>query len=247
MFDEYKSLLELLTFLETKEETSSPENPDNSVPEQWQPLPMKILVTGGAGFIGSHLVDALLEQGHKVAVVDNMTTGTQENISRHADNKNFQIIVEDIRNRPTIENIFISLRPDVVFHLAAQINVRDSIKRPLLTMEVNVDGTVNILEAMVASGCKRIIFSSTGGVMFSEGNPPYREEDTPSPVDPYAISKRSGELLLDFYSKHHGIQATSLRYANVYGPRQNPKGEAGVVAIFLDQMKNDEIPTIYGD
>lgn len=213
----------------------------------YKPLIHNILVTGGAGFIGSHLVDALLEAGHKVAVIDNMSTAPQQNIGRHGDNKNFQIIVEDIRNKPTIEDIFISLRPDVVFHLAAQINVRESIKNPLETMEVNVDGTVNILDAMVASGCKRIIFSSTGGVMFSEGNPPYREEEAPSPVDPYAISKRSGELLLDFYSKHHGIQATSLRYANVYGPRQNPKGEAGVVAIFLDQIKNDEIPTIYGD
>lgn len=208
---------------------------------------MKILVTGGAGFIGSHLVDALLEQGHKVTVIDNMSTGQNENIKRNVDNKNCQFFLTDIRDKITLENIFAEFRPDVVFHLAAQINVRESIKNPLKTMEINVDGTVNILDTMVASGCKRIIFSSTGGAMFSEGNPPYREEDTPSPVDPYAISKRTGELLLDFYRLHHGVHATSLRYSNVYGPRQNPKGEAGVVAIFLDHIKNDEIPTIYGD
>lgn len=208
---------------------------------------MNILITWGAGFIGSHIVDAWMHRGDHVYVIDNFSTGLLQNLSQHEGNPRFSCIQADIREKETMENILSDIRPDVVFHLAAQINVRESIKNPEYDTEVNVIGTIHLLDAMKKAGCKRMIFSSTGGAMFGGDCPPYDESMEACPETPYGISKRAIELLLSFYEKQYGITSTVLRYANVYGPRQNAQGEAGVVSIFLDKIHRNEAPTIYGD
>lgn len=208
---------------------------------------MKILITGGAGFIGSHLVDACLQRGDEVAVIDNLSTGLRENIAHHDGNPRFRFLEADIRDRARMQEILADVRPEAVFHLAAQINVRESMKDPQHDVEVNILGSLNLLEAMKAAGCRRLVFSSTGGAMFGGDTPPYSEEDIADPESPYGISKRTVEMLLGFYERQHGIRSTILRYPNVYGPRQNAKGEAGVISIFLEKIKNNETPTIYGD
>lgn len=208
---------------------------------------MKILITGGAGFIGSHVVDACMQRGDDVYVIDNLSTGLLHNISQHEGNPRFSCIQADIREKVTMENMLSDIRPDVVFHLAAQINVRESIKNPEYDTEVNILGTLHLLEAMKKIGCRRMIFSSTGGAMFGGDCPPYDESMEACPETPYGISKRTIEMLLAFYEKQYDIVSTVLRYANVYGPRQNAQGEAGVVSIFLDKIHRNEVPTIYGD
>jgi UDP-glucose 4-epimerase len=208
---------------------------------------MKILITGGAGFIGSHLVDACVLRGDIVYVLDNLSTGLLGNIQSHIVEGNISFREADIRDAEKMQEIFAEIQPDLVFHLAAQINVRESIRNPAHDVEVNILGTLNILEAMRKNGCKRIIFSSTGGAMFGGDNPPYKENQEAHPETPYGISKRSVELLLEFYQRQYGIEPTMLRYANVYGPRQNAEGEAGVVSIFLDKIQKNEQPTIFGD
>lgn len=208
---------------------------------------MKILITGGAGFIGSHLVDVCIEGGHDVSVIDNLTTGSRTNIAHHEGNESFHFFEADICDVSKMQEIFHEVHPDVVFHLAAQINVRESIKNPSYDVKVNIGGTLSLLEAMKEVSCQRMIFSSTGGAMFGGDNPPYSEAMEAHPETPYGISKRSIELLLEFYQRQYGIESTMLRYANVYGPRQNSQGEAGVVSIFLDKIKNHEMPIIFGD
>jgi len=177
---------------------------------------MKILITGGAGFIGSHLVDACAERGHDVVIIDNLITGSQENLIQHRENPRVQFFHGDIFDKNVMEKIFLSASPDVVFHLAAQVNVRHSIQDPHYCFETNILGTTNILEAMRHSGCTRIIFASTGGVMFSTDTPPYSETDIPSPNTPYGISKHCAEQVIDFYTAQYGFHSTILRYANVY-------------------------------
>lgn len=208
---------------------------------------MKILITGGAGFIGSHVVDACAVRGDEIYIIDNLSTGNSENISQHRDNPRVRFLEADICNQAKIRSIFEEFRPEVVFHLAAQINVRESIKNPQHDVEVNILGTLNVLEAMRASECHHMIFSSTGGAMFWGDNPPYSEEQSANPETPYGISKRSVEFLLGFYERQYGINSAILRYSNVYWPRQNAQWEAGVVSIFLDKIKNNQAPIIFGD
>jgi UDP-glucose 4-epimerase len=198
---------------------------------------MNILITGGAGFIGSHLVDACLARGDTVSIIDNLSTGREENISTVLSEGKVELHRIDIRNKEALLSVFESFKPDVVCHLAAQINVRTSMKDPLQDAEINIIGGLNVLECMRAVGCKRIIFSSTGGALFDDDRLPYDETMTPSPSSPYGIAKLTLERYLEFYSHQYGFETTILRYANVYGPRQNPLGEAGVVSIFCDLIK----------
>ncbi len=208
---------------------------------------MNILITGGAGFIGSHLVDACVASGHTVAIIDNLSTGRQDNLQEALQSEKATLHTLDITNKEVLLSVFESFKPDVVYHLAAQINVRTSMKDPLKDAEINIIGGLTVLECMRTIGCKRIIFSSTGGALFDDNQLPYDETMAPSPSSPYGIAKLTFERYLDFYSRQYGFETTVLRYANVYGPRQNPLGEAGVVSIFCDMIDKWETPTIYGD
>lgn len=205
---------------------------------------MKILVTGWAGFIGSHLVDALLARGDVVYVIDNLSTGSLQNIAHCQMQQGFHFIRADVCNKSEIENVFAEILPDLVYHLAAQVNVRKSIKKPEIDIDVNIKGTLYILDAMKNVGCSRIIFASTGG-MFNHDSLPYAESSLTHPENPYSISKMTAELLLDFYYKQYWISFTILRYANVYWIRQNIHWEAGVISIFIDKALRRETPNIY--
>ena len=203
---------------------------------------MKVLVTGGAGFIGSNVVDGLILEGHKVVVVDNLTSGKKENLNPDA-----KFYCMDIRDN-NLKEIFERENPDVVSHQAAQIDVRKSVSEPVYDAEVNILGTINILECARAFGVKKIIFASSGGVMYGECDTLPASEDFPAqPLSPYGVAKRCCELYLEVYQFNYGTKFIVLRYANVYGPRQDPNGEAGVVAIFTLKMLKGELPVIYGD
>jgi UDP-glucose 4-epimerase len=200
---------------------------------------MKILVTGGAGFIGSHVVAACLEAGHQVAVVDDLSTGALANLPKGA---SFHLM--DI-GAPELQKVFEIEKPDIVNHHAAQMSVVVSARNPLLDAKVNCLGLLNVLEASRKTGVKKIIFISSGGAIYGEAEGKNLAEDhTPVPMSPYAIHKFLGEMYLRFYQAEHGLSWTALRYANVFGPRQNPAGEAGVVAIFIAKLLKDEIPAI---
>lgn len=203
------------------------------------------LVTGGAGFIGSHVVDALLSNGYNVVVLDNLSTGKKENLY----NKNVMFVEGDIKNKAVLENIFSVNTPHLVFHLAAQISVARSVREPALDCEDNILGTIFLLEAAVKYKCEKFIFTSSGGVMYGE-NPltfPTSENEKQMPSSPYGISKMASEKYIEFFQREYKLPYTILRYANVYGPRQNPHGEAGVVAIFMEKMLKKEPITINGD
>ena len=203
---------------------------------------MNILVTGGAGFIGSHVVDAYLAEGHHVVVVDDLSSGVKENVSPNA-----QFHQLDIRGSE-IQQLFQRQSFDVVNHLAAQMDVRRSVADPMFDASVNVLGGLNIFEAARRSGVKKIIFSSTGGAIYGEQEAfPADEEHPVRPLSPYGITKLVTEKYLFYYKEVYGIQHVILRYANVYGPRQNPHGEAGVVAIFAKKMLESQRPVINGD
>ena len=208
---------------------------------------MNILITGGAGFIGSHLVDACIANGHTIAIIDNLSTGRQDNLKEALQSGKATLYMLDITDKEALLTIFESFKPDVVYHLAGQINVRTSMKDPVDDARINIIGGLNVLECMRTVGCKRIIFSSTGGALFDDNHLPYNETMTPSPCSPYGIAKWAFEQYLDFYKKYHGFETTILRYANVYWPRQNPHWEAGVISIFLDKIQKKETPVIYGD
>lgn len=208
---------------------------------------MKIIVTWWAGFIGSHIVDALIAKWHEVLVIDNLITGQEMNLQQHISSPLFHFENVDICDKEKVEWIFSTFLPQAVFHLAAQVNIRQSMIDPAYCMKVNTLWSINILESMAKSWCKRIIFSSTWGAMFDNGIPPYDESCETNPSSPYGISKRCGELLLHFYQKQHQIDHTILRYSNVYGPRQDAQGEAGVVSIFADKIEKNIPPTIFGD
>jgi UDP-glucose 4-epimerase len=202
---------------------------------------MKILVSGGAGFIGSNLVDKLIKDGHQVVVIDNLFTGKKENLNPKA--KFYKI---DIQN-PKISQIFKKEKPEVVFHLAAQVDLRKSVENPIESAKVNILGSLNILENCQKFKIKKIIFSSTGGAIYGEAKIIPTPEDYPAnPLSPYGIEKLTIEKYLDYYWKIFKISYISLRLANVYGPRQNSKGEAGVIAIFCDKMLCGKQPIIYG-
>jgi UDP-glucose 4-epimerase len=203
---------------------------------------MKILVTGGAGFIGSHIVDAYLKLGHEVVVIDNLSTGLEANLNPAA-----KFYLSDI-NDESIIDIFKSEKFDLVNHQAAQIDVRVSVGAPRFDAMTNVMGSLNIYEAAMASSVKKIIFASSGGAIYGEQfNFPALEDDYLRPCSPYGISKLVNEKYLYYYKEVHGIDYVALRYANVYGPRQNFRGEAGVVAIFIQKMLTGEQPVINGD
>jgi UDP-glucose 4-epimerase len=201
--------------------------------------PVRVLVTGGAGFIGSHVVDALVVQGDDVVVVDSLVSGKRENVHSAA-----ELQVRDVRE--PLDDVFDEARPQVVLHLAAQADVRVSVERPVEDADVNVLGTLRVLEAARHHGA-RVVFSSTGGAIYGECNGPAAESAPPRPISPYGASKLAGEEYLRTYNRLHGTTHVSLRYGNVYGPRQDPHGEAGVVAIFLGALVEGGQPRIFGD
>lgn len=203
---------------------------------------MKILVTGGAGFIGSHVVDRLVQEGHEVVVLDNLVTGKRKNI-----NKAVEFYKMDIESS-SLERVFRKERPSVVYHLAAQMDVRRSVEDPVFDARVNILGMLNVLEQAVKHGTRKVIFSSSGGAIYGEQEIfPAPESHSLRPLSPYGISKLSGEQYLMYYQRLTGIEYAILRYANVYGPRQDPEGEAGVVAIFAQKLLNGEQPIVNGN
>ncbi len=204
---------------------------------------MKILVTGGAGFIGSHVVDKYISDGHEVVVIDDLSTGDKKNVNKEA-----KLYIADICNEKKIEKIFKKEKPDIVNHHAAKIEVVESIKNPKPTFNVNINGTINILLASGKNKVKKFIFSSTGGAIYGEPeNIPADESTEPNPLSPYGLSKYLAEIIIKFYAGVYNFEYCILRYPNVYGPRQNPKKKAGVIAIFGHMMKKGETPTIFGD
>lgn len=204
---------------------------------------MRILITGGAGFIGSHVADALIERGHRVTIIDDLSSGRLENINRRAKFYKF-----DIGNRKRLEKVFEKVQPEAVFHFAAQINVRTSVENPLADATTNILGSLSLIELAAQSKVKKFIFASTGGAMFDDSVPRPTPETTPAlPLSPYGIAKLSVENYLRFFHLIHDLPYIVLRYSNVYGPRQNAHGEAGVVAIFLTKMLENVTPTINGN
>ena len=203
---------------------------------------MKVLVTGGAGFIGSHLVDRLVQEGHEVIIVDNLVTGKRRNINRAA--RFYKLDIQSWR----LERVFRNERPNVVMHLAAQMDVRKSVEDPMFDAQVNILGTLNVLQQAVKHGVRKVVFSSSGGAIYGEQEIyPAPESHMMRPLSPYGLSKLCGEQYLSYYQRSSGLQVVSLRYANVYGPRQDPEGEAGVVAIFIQKMLNNEQAVINGN
>lgn len=194
---------------------------------------MKILITGGAGFIGSHVADACLAAGHEVLVVDDLSSGRRENVTGGA-----KLVEVDIRDVEALEDVVSTFRPDAVSHQAAQVSVSVSTREPQRDARANVIGSLNVLESCVRAGVQHVVFASTGGAIYGEIPEPERAAvgRTPVPLSPYACSKLAVEAYLNYYRHQHGLKSTILRYANVYGPRQDPHGEAGVVAIFCQRL-----------
>ena len=208
---------------------------------------MKALVTGGAGFIGSNLVDALLARNDEVVVLDNLATGRRSNLDS-ALARGAHLVVEDIRDAELVRTLLEQERPEVVFHLAAQMDVRVSAAKPVYDAEVNVIGTINMLEAARLSGARRFVFASTGGAIYGETDVLPTPEDTDINSEaPYGQAKYSAEGYCDLWGRLHGLSTVSLRFGNVYGPRQDPLGEAGVVAIFCGKLRDRGQPTVFGD
>jgi UDP-glucose 4-epimerase len=204
---------------------------------------MKILVTGGAGFIGSNIADALINKGHKVVIIDNLATGKKQNLNPEA-----RFYETDITDLKGIEDIFAKEQIDIVDHHAAQIDVRKSVNDPAFDARINILGTINILENAKKFKIKKVIFASSGGTIYGEcGKQAPAENAEGRPLSPYGIAKYSIEFYLKYYQQLFGLSYTILRYANIYGPRQDPYGEAGVVAIFANKILNGQPLNIYGD
>lgn len=202
---------------------------------------MKVLVTGGAGFIGSHLVDRLIQEGNEVVVIDDLSTGKRKQV-----NKKAQLYKMDIRSK-RVERVFRKERPVVMVHLAAQMNVRHSTEDPGFDADVNILGTLNLLEHAVKQGVRKVSFASSGGAIYGEQEVfPAAESHRTDPLSPYGISKLAGEKYLAYYANALGLRSAILRFANVYGPRQEPEGEAGVIAIFAKRMLEGGQPIING-
>ena len=202
---------------------------------------MRAVVTGGAGFIGSHLVDALLARGDDVVVLDNLSTGRRERVADGA-----RLVEGDLRDAAAVATAFGEAEPAACFHLAAQADVRRSVEDPAFDAEVNVLGTIRVLEAARRHGTQ-VVFSSTGGAIYGECEAPAPETAARLPISPYGTSKLAGEEYLAMEGRLYGASHVALRYGNVYGPRQDPHGEAGVVAIFLGRLAAGEPFTIFGD
>jgi UDP-glucose 4-epimerase len=210
---------------------------------------MRTLVTGGAGFIGSALVDRLVHGGHEVVVVDDLTTGRLENLADAFTSGRVRFVQADVAG-PELAAAVAGAAPEVVYHLAAQIDVRRSVADPVLDARVNVLGTIQVAMAASRAGCRRLVFASSGGTVYGEPDPadlPIDERYPPRVTNPYGVSKRAAEDYLDSLAELDGLEPVSLRLANVYGPRQDPHGEAGVVAIFCSRLLADEPVTIFGD
>jgi UDP-glucose 4-epimerase len=203
---------------------------------------LKILVTGGAGFIGSNIADAYLAAGHRVVVIDNLFSGKMANL-----NKKAKFYKADIRDAGKVAQIFTREKFDVVNHHAAQMDVRRSVIDPVFDAQVNVLGTLNLLENSVKNKVKKFIFASSGGVMYGECGSQAPAENVPAnPMSPYGVTKRTAEIYLNYYAATYGLKYLVFRYGNVYGPRQDPHGEAGVVAIFIQRMQNGDQLNIFG-
>jgi UDP-glucose 4-epimerase len=200
---------------------------------------VRAVVTGGAGFIGSHVVDALLARGDEVHLLDDLSRGSRDNVADAA-----RLYEADIRR--DAGSVFAEARPHVCFHLAAQIDVRVSVEQPDHDADVNVVGTIRVLESAREHGTK-VVFSSTGGAIYGECDRPAREEDPRRPLAPYGVSKLAAEEYIAAYNRLYGPGHVSLRFGNVYGPRQDPHGEAGVVSIFMSALRDGKTPRIYGD
>ena len=204
---------------------------------------MRILVTGGAGFIASHVADGYIEAGHEVAILDDLSRGHRENVNPRA--RFYQV---DIQDAQFVESVFQRERPEVVNHHAAQMDVRRGVREPIFDASVNILGSLNILQAVVAHGSKRVVYISTAGAAYGEPKRvPVPEDDPIDPITPYGISKHTVEHYLFTYRFLYGLDYVVLRYGNVYGPRQSSQGEAGVFAIFCEQMLAGIQPVIYGD
>ncbi|HWO84552.1 MAG TPA: GDP-mannose 4,6-dehydratase [Solirubrobacterales bacterium] len=210
---------------------------------------MRCLVTGGAGFIGSNLVDALLARGDAVTVVDDLSTGRIGNLEPGLEN-GAELVEADIRDGEALSRLAQEKRPEAIFHLAAQIDVRKSLADPCFDAGINVGGTANVLEAARASGARRVVSISTGGAIYGEGQGqqlPLPEDAPIAPLSAYGQSKFAAEGYVSLYERLYGLSGVSLRLGNVYGPRQDPLGEAGVIAIFCGLLKNGGRPTVFGD
>ena len=208
---------------------------------------MRALVTGGAGFIGSNLVDALLDEGAEVTVVDDLSTGRAGNLTA-ARRRGISFHELDIREAGPLREAFAGARPDIVFHLAAQIDVRKSIEDPAWDASINVGGTINVLEAARSTGVGRVVNTSTGGAIYGEDvRMPTPESAPAKPMAAYGQSKFCAEAYCGWYERLYGLSAVTLRYGNVYGPRQDPAGEAGVIAIFCGRLIGGGTATIFGD
>jgi len=205
---------------------------------------MRILVTGGAGFIGSHTVDALIASGAgEVSVLDDLSTGKRKQVNAKA-----TLHQTDLRDAAAVASVVEQARPEIIFHLAAQMDVRRSVADPAFDAQVNLVGFLNLIESARRHGLKRVVFSSTGGAIYGEQDEfPCTEEHPRRPVSPYGVAKLATEAYLFFYKVEYGIDYLALRFGNVYGPRQDPHGEAGVVAIFCGRILDGKPVTIYGD
>jgi len=201
---------------------------------------MRVLVTGGAGFIGSHLVDGFIADGHEVLVLDNLSSGRREQVNNRA-----ELAVVDLLDFDATDATIASFRPDIVDHHAAQIDVRKSVADPAFDAQVNVLGSVNLLSSALRHGVRGVVFASSGGTVYGETPIPAREDDAKAPISPYGAAKHSVEGYL-FSFAAAGLPSVALRYGNVYGPRQDPRGEAGVISIFAGAMLHAETPTIFG-
>jgi len=204
---------------------------------------LKILVTGGAGFIGSHVVDAYVQLGHEVTIIDNLSTGRRENLHPKA-----RFLEIDVRDAVKVAEIFNATHFDLVNHHAAQMDVRRSVDDPVYDASVNILGVLNLIECCVKNGVLRVLFASSGGAIYGEQDYfPADEQHPTRPISPYGVAKLTTENYLFYYKAVHNLDSVCLRYANVYGPRQNPEGEAGVVAIFASRMLAGASPVINGD